>query len=33
MHDPDDPIPPLPEDAADGHLEAAYDDRFELGED
>ena len=33
MHDPDDPIPPRPEDADDGHLEAAYDDRCELGED
>jgi hypothetical protein len=31
MHD--DPIPPLPEEADDGHLEAAYDDRHEFGED
>jgi hypothetical protein len=32
MHD-DDPIPPLPEEADDSHLEVTYDDRHELGED
>ncbi len=26
-------IPPPPEPAADAHLEAAFDDRYELGED
>ena len=31
--EPDAPIPAPPEPAPDAHLEAAYDDRFELGED
>ena len=33
MHEPDDQIPSMPEPAPDAHLEAAYDDRHEPGED
>lgn len=33
MQDPGESIPPLPEGTEDSHLEAAYDDCFELGED
>lgn len=33
MHEPDNPIPAMPEPTPDDHLEADYDDRHELGED
>lgn len=33
MPEPDTQIPTMPDPAPDAHLEAAYDDRHELGED